>query len=59
MPTQRQNPLRGFRCCQCGRPLDDRNNWDPHREKFFCNVLCRDAYEHDQPKEETGLILVQ
>jgi hypothetical protein len=48
---KRPNPLRGFRCFHCGRPLDERNNWDLQREKFYCNVLCREADEYDFPQE--------
>jgi hypothetical protein len=57
MLAKRPNPLRGFRCFQCGRPLDDRNNWDLKREKFYCNVLCREADEY--LSQEPGPMLVQ
>jgi hypothetical protein len=50
MIRERPNPLRGVQCAHCSRDLDQRNSWGFHHDRFFCNALCRDAYEVGSPK---------
>jgi len=64
----KNKPLAGFRCWYCGRPLEERTNWDLFEEQFYCNALCREGDENglifdeesnpptpQSPRPETGL----
>jgi hypothetical protein len=49
----KKKPLSGFRCWHCGRPLDERNNWELFEEQFYCNYLCREADNHSRIFEQS------
>jgi transcription initiation factor IIE alpha subunit len=52
---EKNKPLAGFRCWYCGRPLEERTNWELFEEQFYCNALCRDADEHRLIFEEESV----